>query len=243
MLNLKVQKREVLGKQVKVLRQKGEIPVSMYGPGDEPINLLANGKEIAKIVKEAGSNKVISVDFDSKKYSVLVREVQHHPVTANILHVSLYRLDMKKPVNVDVPFKIEGISLAVKNNVGFLVNPLDLLPIRALPSEIPDYLVIDISKMDNIGDSVLVKDLVLAKGIELQPKVKLNLAIVTIVPPQKEIVEEVKAVTATTTETTEGADATLKPAEGTVASTITPVAKVESKPAKPAKKDEKQNKK
>ncbi|MEI6462829.1 MAG: 50S ribosomal protein L25 [bacterium] len=239
MLNLKVQKRDVLGKQVKTLRQKGEIPVSMYGPGNDPINLLANGDELLKIVREAGTNKVITVDFDGKKYSVLVREVQYHPVSANLVHVSLYRLDMDKPVNVEVPFKIEGVSMAVKNNVGFLVNPLDLLPIRALPSQIPEYLVIDISKMDNIGDSVLVKDLVLEKGIELQPKVKLNLAIVTIVPPQKEIVEEVKAVAATTTETAEGADAPAKPVEG--AEVASAVAKVDAKPAKKDK-DEKQNK-
>ncbi|MEI6887215.1 MAG: 50S ribosomal protein L25 [bacterium] len=241
MLNLTVQKRDVLGKQVKTLRLKGEIPVSMYGPSNPPVNLLANGIELLKIVREAGTNKVITVDFDGKKNSVLVREVQYHPVTAKLVHVSLYRLDMDKPVNVEVPFKIEGISMAVKNNVGFLVNPLDLLPIRALPSQIPEYLVIDISKMDNIGDSVLVKDLVLEKGIELQPKVKLNLAIVTIVPPQKEIVEEVKAVAATTETTEAGTDATAKPVEGAVASTLTPVAKVEGKPAKKDK-DEKQNK-
>lgn len=220
MFSLKLAKRALVGKKVKNERLSGSLPVSMYGPGIEPQTLSGNLKEIDKIVHEAGYNNIIEVEVDGKKENALVREIQYDPVSAALLHVSLYRVDMNKKVNVTIPFVITGLSMAVKNNIGFMVNPIDQLPIRATPKNIPESLTIDISHLDNIGDSVLIKDLKLPEGVELQPKVNPILAIVTIVPPQKEIVEEVKVVAAATTEgaTAEGAT----PVEGATPAEATP---------------------
>lgn len=218
MFSLKLVKRALVGKKVKNERLSGSLPVSMYGPGIEPQTLSGDLKVIDKVIHEAGYNNIIEVEVDGKKENALVREIQYDPVSAALLHVSLYRVDMDKKVNVTIPFVITGLSMAVKNNIGFMVNPIDQLPIRATPKNIPESLTIDISHLDNIGDSVLIKDLKLPEGVEFQPGTNIYAAIATIVPPQKEVVvaqttTAVATTDATTTVATETAAKTTETKE------------------------------
>ena len=109
-----------------------------------------------------------------------------------MIHFSLFELDLEKPITTEVPIITKGRSKAVEEKVGFLVTPIESLEVRCLPSKLPPELVIDISNLNEIGDSISVGNLTLPEDVELGGGVTETTTLAYIAPPQKEIVEEEK---------------------------------------------------
>jgi large subunit ribosomal protein L25 len=192
-MKLTAEKRDITGKKVKHLREDKKIPASIYGPGRESTSLILNPREFREVFGKVGYNKLFDIEIsgEGKPVKVLVKEVQHNPVTADIYHVSLYQMDMNKKLTVDVPITIIGVSPAVKSNIGFLVTLHESLPVVCLPADIPADITIDISNLENINDSISITDLTLPEGVEWDTSISESEVISRISPPQKEIVEEV----------------------------------------------------
>jgi len=128
--------------------------------------------------------------MENQKLKVLLKEVQINPVTDEILHVSLYEVDMKTTISADVPLEVTGESPAVKNNIGLLVVPVSTVSIICLPADLPSKLSVDVSKLNEIGDSVLVSTIKLPDRVELDSDIASNLSLAYISAPQKVIEEE-----------------------------------------------------
>lgn len=194
-VTLKAEKREILGKSSRLLRKKGLIPCTVYGTGHAPISFSADTKEIELAHKQAGESIVVALEVGGENYSALFRDYQKHPVTQELLSASFMSLKDDEKVIVVVPLTVFGVSMAVKNNIGFLVTPVSKIKVRCLPSKIPESFSIDISKLDEIGDTVFVKDLDLGEGVELAPGFDQYVPVASIVAPQK---EEAKSTTTDT---------------------------------------------
>ncbi len=190
-MEIKAKKRTVLGKKNKRLRRQGILPASVYGPKHEPTSIEIDPREFHKVYAEAGTNKFVDLIIDGdKKVRVLIKEVQANPLTDDYIHVSFYAIDENKSIIAEVPIKIIGESSAVKNNIGFLVVPFDSLVLRCLPKDLPENIEVDISKLDKIGDNVLISDIKFPDGVEIAGEVDKTASLAYIAPPQKEIVEE-----------------------------------------------------
>jgi large subunit ribosomal protein L25 len=187
---LKTETRDIVGKGVKKLREQNLIPAVVYGNKMESTDITVQRRQFRQVFRQAGYSSLIDADVKDKFVKVLVKEVQMHPVSRDILHVSFYAVDMDAELETEVPINLVGVSPAVKSNIGILSMPIDSISIRCLPADLPHDIEVNIEELKEIGDSIKVSDLTLPKGVELAYGQSDEQRIAAIVPPQKEIVEE-----------------------------------------------------
>lgn len=213
---LKAQKRELLGKKVSSLRKNKLIPAVSYSKGNESTSLVISEKELLAVFKKIGYSSLFDLQVEEgKPEKALFKDVQIDYLRGKILHASIYLVDMANKITTTVPVRIEGISMAIKNNLGLLVTPLSAVTVHCLPGNLPQELVVDISKLDNVGDSIFLKDMVFPEGVEVAASLSKDSIVAAIVTPQKAIEEEVAATT--TVEGAEGVEGAVEGVEGAVA--------------------------
>lgn len=158
------QKRTILGRKVKTLRQQGFIPAHVFGHKVPTIHIQVKNAEFSKVFEQAGETGIIDLSVDDKKRPVLVRNVQIHPVSDELLHIDFYQVNLAEKVKVNVPLEIVGEAPAIEKKIGLLLTPTSEVEIEALPADIPDSIQVDISKLENIGDEIKIKDLKIDKA-------------------------------------------------------------------------------
>ncbi len=193
-MELQVQKREILGKKVKSLREEGLIPSELYGHGLENIHLSVPAKEFSKVFKEAGESVLVNLTmsnvegFENKKIPVLIYKVSTDPLSDKIIHIDFYAVKMDEKITTSIPLEFIGESPAVKEKEGTLIKATQSLEIRALPADLPRNFEVKLDTLSEIGMSIHVKDLAIPKGVEIL--VKSETVIATIIEKAKEEVEE-----------------------------------------------------
>lgn len=193
LVTLHTQPRRVLGKKVKRLRQEGWTPLHLYGPGITPQALQAPTSNLRAVLVQVGRSKPLSVlvEGENQPHLAFVREIQFHPLTEEVLHVDLYRVDVSQRVEAEVPLAVEGEAPAVTSLGGTLIIPHHTLPVEGLPLEIPEALRVDITGLDTFDKVLRVKDLVLPPGVVV--KADPEEVIVLVSPPRVEAVEAAPA--------------------------------------------------
>ncbi|WP_343748309.1 50S ribosomal protein L25/general stress protein Ctc [Fluviicola sp.] len=142
-------------KDAKALRDSGQVPCVLYGQGTQTHFSLADIK-VEKLVFNPDVFK-IELDIDGKKANAIIQEIQQHPVTDKVVHIDFLELDEKKPVKVALPVRLTGASRGVLAG-GRLMQVFRRLRVVGLPTDLPEAIVIDITKL-RIGQSIRVKDL------------------------------------------------------------------------------------
>lgn len=203
--------REITGRKVKILRRQGILPANLYGNKLPSINLSLASLEFEKLFRKAGETSLIDLTItgDKSVHPVLIASVQYHPVTDRLSHIDFRQVDLTEKVTADIPLKIIGESLAVKNKGAVLVTVINEIEVEALPADLPDRIQVDISSLIEFNDAIHVKDLKFPKGVKVQ--IELDAVVITVQEPKEEK-EETPASTAEA-----GAEAV--PAEG-VPSTV-----------------------
>ncbi len=222
---LKADKRTVLGSKVKQLRRTGIVPANLFGKTIESQAIQVNAVDFNRVYKEAGETSLIwvKVEGEDKERPTLVTSVAFSPMTGDKMHVDFHQVNLKEKVTANVPVEIIGESELISSNMAVLSQSLNEIEIEALPTEIPESIVFDISSLKEIGDHLLVSD---AKvGAEVEIKTDPEQMVVSLQEPQKEeepLVTEEVSEDATGAETpAEGAESE-KPAEGEAKSEETP---------------------
>lgn len=166
-MELKAEKREIMGGKVHALRTAGLIPAELYGQGSENEHLTVNEKEFAKVFKEAGESTVITLVVGSKKIPALIYDVKLDSISDKVLHIDFYLVNMNEEIETEVALEFVGESPAVKSEGGVLVKSMHEIEVRALPANLPHGIEVDLSKLVNIHDSIHVKDIVVKSGVKL----------------------------------------------------------------------------
>lgn len=172
---LKVEKREILGKKVKHLRNKGILPANVFGNRKSSLAISVNLADFEKVYREVGETGLIDILVEDTKVPALVSNVSFNPVSGKILHVDFRQVDLKEKITANVPVELIGESPAEKQGLGVAVSYLTELEVEALPSDLPERFTIDISKLTEIDQSISVKD------VQLDSKVKITLDPETII--------------------------------------------------------------
>ncbi len=167
MKKLKAKKRTLRGRKVKQLRRQGILPANIYGRGITSQAIELPQQEFLRIFKESGETEVIELMLEGEKEArpVLVRHLQLHPVTEEILHVDFLQVNLKEEITAAVPLVFVGQSPAVKEGRGILLELMDELEVRALPTQIPSEIKVDISQLQEVNDFLTVADLPLPDGV------------------------------------------------------------------------------
>ena len=150
-------KRESVGKKAtKALRNAGEVPCVLYG-GDKPVHFSAAELAFSKLVYTPNAHTVVIALDNGDSMDAVLQDIQFHPVTDRILHVDFYQLFQDKEIAMDIPVRLVGNSKGVKNG-GVLRRNNRKLRVKALPTNLPDFIEIDITPM-KIGSKFYVGDL------------------------------------------------------------------------------------
>jgi len=161
---IEVNKRELSNKKsfVKSLRNKDEIPGIYYSHDSKASIPFSVSKKVMHEALKAEA-QVYQVSVGSKARDVIIKSVQYHPISDEMLHIDLYGVRMDQEVTVKVPIELVGQSEGVKAG-GVLNQTLTELDITCLPGNIPQNIEIDISNL-NIGDALRLGQLSLADGL------------------------------------------------------------------------------
>jgi len=166
-LTLKAEVREIAGRRVKHLRREGLIPAVLYGRDQEATLLQINQKSLGKVLSEAGTHQLISLEIDGGKPKMsLARDIQRDYIRRNYLHVDFYAVKMDEKVTAQVPLIVEGVSPAVEFG-GVLTHGLDALEIECLPADLISGVAVDISGLEEFNDSLFVTDLKVPKSVTI----------------------------------------------------------------------------
>src|SRR5215510_7503972 len=182
-ITLSVEPRQGVGKgKAGRLRRQGKVPGVFYGPGKQTNSLSIDAREFRlKLAGLEGSHliQLTSSLPDFRDKVVLLKEVQRHPVTSELLHIDLYEVDVTKPIQVTVPLHFVGKAEGVTAG-GQLQALFREITVECLPREIPEFVEVDVSGL-KIHDVIHIADLTLAAGVKAIYDT--NDTLVTVAPP------------------------------------------------------------
>lgn len=214
--------RKILGRKVKQLRKSGLVPAHIFGHKLETVHVQVQLADFRKVFEQAGETGVISLTVDGKAHPVMVKNVQIHPVSDQIMHVDFYQVNLSEKVKVNVPLEIAGEAPAVEKKIGLLLTPVSEIEVEALPTDLPESIEVDISGLSAIGDHLKVSDLKVDKN-KVEVLTDAELVVVQIgelVTKEMEAVEaEAEAATEAAAEAAEaeGADEKAEGEQGEIA--------------------------
>lgn len=167
---LKAFKRSVLGRKVKTLRSKGLSPANIFGNKIPSLNISVETKPFQKLFTVAGESTLVYLEVEGEKETrpVFVRDVVKHSVSGDILHVVFHQVNLKEKVLAPVPVQLVGEPQAEKDKLGIMVQQLDELEIKALPTDMPEHIQIDVTSLAEVGAHIKVADLNLDSKLEVQ---------------------------------------------------------------------------
>jgi large subunit ribosomal protein L25 len=180
---------------VKKLRASGRVPATIYGGQNKPQNIEVIYDDIDDLLHHSVSENLLvdlSLENDSRAQRLaLVQEIQHHPLSAKVLHVDFHEVSASEKITISVPVETTGEAAGVKTGGGSLTHVLLKLKVRALPKDLPEQITIDVTALE-IGKSIHLGEIVPPAGVEILGDK--HLTVVSVAAPRAE--EEVAATAA-----------------------------------------------
>ncbi len=166
-VKLTAEPRAGLGRSaVKKIKAQGFVPAVIYGAKVAPEALQVSRRDINALLSHAsGENILVELEIaGAASRTALMQEVQHAPVSGDVLHVDFHAVSMDEVIEADVPLEPVGTPNGVKNFGGLLEQSLRSLSIECLPRDLPDTISVDVSAM-NVGDAIHVREIKLPEGV------------------------------------------------------------------------------
>ena len=179
---------ELRSKSVRALRKKGFIPGVLYYAGEENVNISIE-KSVLFHAMQSGQ-RIFEVDQEGDSQYTMIKQLQYHPVTDEVIHIDLMRVRRSEKITISVPLVLIGESIGVKEG-GVLSQSLNQVEISCFPTDVPEQIELNIEELElnsakNVGDLELNLE-----DVDVVTDPSLN--IVSITPPAAE--EEVVAET------------------------------------------------
>lgn len=170
------------------LRATGRIPAVIYGgKGNQAQNLEVSAKELDDLIHHSVSENLLLdlvVKDDARpKRLALLQEVQHHPLSQGVVHVDFHEVSETEKVTIMVPVETVGEAAGVKNAGGVLEHVLFKLKVRALPKDLPEQIIIDVTHLE-LNRSVHIGEVKAPEGVEIIGDK--HIPVVSVKPPRAE---------------------------------------------------------
>ncbi|MCD4705477.1 50S ribosomal protein L25 [bacterium] len=190
MESLKVQKREIVGKKVSQIREKGGIPAVIYGQEIKPINLTVEYIPFEKIYQKVGNSTLINLKIDDQETPVLIHQIFRNAVSSKIDHIDFYKIKYGQKLTASVELNFIGEPKAVKELSGTLVVKIKEVEIKCLPKDLISEIKVDLNALKSFDDVIHIKDLKVPETIEVLGNS--DIAIASVAKPRLETEEEKK---------------------------------------------------
>ena len=170
-------KRTDLGKKAtKAVRNIGHVPCVIYG-GKDVVHFSAEVSGFKDIIYTPDF-KTADISVDGKNYNCIVKTIQFHPVSDEILHIDFLELVKGNKMKVEIPVRFQGIAPGTKAG-GKLTQKLRKVKVKTTPEYLTDELFVDVTKLE-LGQSVKVRDITLVDGMELETSLGIPVATVEV---------------------------------------------------------------
>tara|TARA_B100000941_G_C28420718_1_gene508690 strand:+ start:270 stop:938 length:669 start_codon:yes stop_codon:yes gene_type:complete len=184
---LDIETRESVGKKsTKAIRRDGKIPSTLYYKGDEPESIAIDKIKLYQALKS--DQRVYEVELAGESQYVMVKAVQYHPVTDEIIHLDFMRVRRSEKMTISVPLVLVGKPIGVVEG-GILSQALNQIEISCFPTNVPDQIKVNVDKME-LNSSISVADVSTDdEEVEILSSAEINVA--TITAPSVEVEETV----------------------------------------------------
>lgn len=164
---LKAARRSVTGKQVKALRREGRLPAVMYGHHFDPIAISLDEHDASLVLAGVSPSTILTIDLEGEQHAALVREKQRDFIKNKLLHVDFQVVSLTEKIRTSVRVDLHGEAPAVETYNAVVVTNITAVEVEALPQDLPERIVVDISGLANIGDAIHVRDLKVSDKVEV----------------------------------------------------------------------------
>ncbi|MHB8867311.1 MAG: 50S ribosomal protein L25 [Thermoleophilia bacterium] len=205
-VKLTIHPREESGKgPCRRLRAAGFVPAVVYAKGQETVSISIEKADL-KAALTGAANVVLELVYAEgkgrKKHFAVVKESQHHALRREVVHLDLHEVDLKTEIEATVPIELHGVPAGADEG-GVLDHSHREVTVRALPTEVPGHLELDVSGL-NIGDNLRVSDLVAPEGVVILDDPETS--VVSMLAPRLEVEEEVEGLEGVEGEEAEAAE-------------------------------------
>ena len=180
---------ELRSKAAKSLRKKGIVPGVLYYSGEENVNISIERSVLFHAMQSG--QRIFEIDQEGESQYTMIKQLQYHPVTDEIIHVDLMRVRRSEKITISVPLILVGDSIGVKEG-GVLSQSLNQIEISCFPTDVPEQIELNIEDLE-LNSAKSVADLELdLEDVDIITDPNLN--IVSITPPasEEEVVEDVE---------------------------------------------------
>lgn len=142
------------------LRRTGWFPAVIYGEGRPGLDIQLNQHDFVVMLRGHRSENMIvdlAVEGIEKPFKVMLKAMQHHPVTGRVIHVDFYEISMTRKIEIELPVKLTGIPTGVANEGGILEHVLRALTVQCLPGDLIEEVELDVSGLA-VGKTLRVRD-------------------------------------------------------------------------------------
>ena len=165
-MKLKASVRDLTGKRSRRLHGEGKLAAIVYGHNSKPTPLVLDRLEFQKVFLKSGRTHLVDLVVDGgNTEKVLVREIQTHPRFLGPIHVDFYQVNLEEKIAVEVPVHLVGESAAVKRGDADILQPIHVLRVECLPSDIPEAFEVDLAPLEEIDAEVRISDIKMPKGV------------------------------------------------------------------------------
>lgn len=183
-----------------VVRKNKMIPGVVYGKSFDPVSVQMDYQDFRRLYIKHGYSQVLDLNIEGKgTEKALVQDIQFHPVSGSISHVDFIKVNMKEEITSTVPVEVVGVAPAVKDHGGLMNLVMNEIEIKCLPGDMPHSIEVDVSGLENVGDSIHVSDLKISDKVKITSD--LEGVVLNVAAPREEVEEEPVA-----TEGEEGAE-------------------------------------
>ena len=153
---LDIEHRKVVGKKAtKALRKGGKVPSVLYYKGEEPLSLYVDKQLLYKAMKS--DQRIYEIDINSESQYVMIKEIQYHPVTDEVIHLDFMRVRRSEKITISVPIILVGKSIGVTEG-GILTQSMNQIEISCYPTNVPDHIEVNIDDLV-LNASISVADI------------------------------------------------------------------------------------
>ena len=170
------------------LRHAEKVPAVIYGGDEAPVSIVMEARVVKRALEEeAFYSQIISLDVDSKKHEVILKDLQRHPAKGNAMHLDFLRIDATSEITTNIPlhFINEEACIGVKAG-GKLSHNVTEIEVRCLPAALPEFIEVDVETLE-LGNTIHLSDLTTPKDVQFTQLThgdSHNLAVVSVNAPK-----------------------------------------------------------
>ncbi|MFB6182050.1 MAG: 50S ribosomal protein L25 [Candidatus Magasanikbacteria bacterium] len=152
------------------IREEGQIPAVVYGPEIESTSITVDNMDFRNLFKQAGVSNLVDLNIkdEDESIKVLIQDMQYDPVKNNVIHADFKQVPMGQELEANIPIEFVGTAPAVKAHGGVLLKELEEIKVKCLPDALVDHIEVDLSQLEEIDDTIFVRDLDVPEDIEIQ---------------------------------------------------------------------------